>query len=135
MVDMQSKYLFDEVHLMNLNIFDFRVKCALDLKTNRQVAVKLLRVSEGKPSSFCKPVALECFFREIQILSECDHQNIVKVKTASLDGVVVTERVPKQQSTLDQIKNLIQIKGENGYESWSDSMSNSDHSNQDVQEL
>jgi hypothetical protein len=57
----------------------------------------VLRAREGKLSSFCKPVALECFFREISILSECDHPNIVKVKTASFNGEMVTERVPAYQ--------------------------------------
>lgn len=42
-------------------------------------------------------MALECLKSEISILSECEHRNVVKVKTASFDGTIVTERISLAQ--------------------------------------
>lgn len=69
--------------------FSLRVKLALDLKTQQQVAVKILKVKEGRTSEFSKEQSLDGLFSEISILADCDHQNIVKIKAASFDGVIV----------------------------------------------
>ena len=58
-----------------LNIF--RVKLALDMKTKREVAIKILKVKAGKTTEFSKHSSLECLFSEISILADCDHKNIV----------------------------------------------------------
>ena len=40
---------------LNLNVLlIFRVKLAIDLKTKQQVAVKILKVKEGKATEFSK---------------------------------------------------------------------------------
>lgn len=66
----------------------FRVKLAIDLFTNKRVAIKFLRVSNPGIS---KHKALECLIKEIKILADCDHPNISKIIEASLDGVIVKE--------------------------------------------
>jgi serine/threonine protein kinase len=70
----------------NVNL---RVKLAVDLQTNKRVAIKFLKVS--KAASMCKHKALECLIKEIKILAECDHPNIAKIIEASLDGVLIKE--------------------------------------------
>jgi len=72
----------------------FRVKLALDLKTKRQVAIKILKVKAGRTSEFSKHQSLEGMFSEISILADCDHKNIVKIKAANFDGVIVKEMCP-----------------------------------------
>ena len=67
----------------------FRVKLAVDLQTNKRVAIKFLKVS--KAASMCKQKALECLIKEIKILTECDHPNIAKIIEASLDGILIKE--------------------------------------------
>ena len=66
----------------------YRVKLAVDLSTNKQVAIKFLRVSTPGIS---KHKALECLIKEIKILSDFEHQNIAKIIEASVDGVLVKE--------------------------------------------
>jgi hypothetical protein len=39
-----------------------------------------------------KKECLECFFTEINILTECRHPNIVKILDASFDGLIVKEQ-------------------------------------------
>lgn len=68
------------------------MKLAVDLKTKRQVAIKILKV---KACEFSKRLSLECLFKEISILSECDHKNIVKIKAANFDGVIATLLCPE----------------------------------------
>ena len=65
------------------------MKLALDLKTKRQVAVKILKVKAGRASEFSKYQSLEGLFSEISILADCDHKNVVKIKAANFDGVIV----------------------------------------------
>jgi hypothetical protein len=43
--------------------------------------------------SYCKYDALDCFYTEIEILSECNHPNVIKIKSASFDGTIVKELV------------------------------------------
>jgi serine/threonine protein kinase len=92
MVAMQGKLDSD-------SIISYRVKLAVDLKTNKRVAIKFLKVS--KASSICKHKALEFLIKEIKILAECDHPNIAKIIEASLDGVLIKE-YPSATSTILQ---------------------------------
>ena len=39
-----------------------------------------------------KRECLECFNREINILTECRHPNIVKILDASFDGMIIKEQ-------------------------------------------
>lgn len=39
-----------------------------------------------------KLVVLECLFREINILTECRHPNIIKILDASFDGTIIKEQ-------------------------------------------
>ena len=66
------------------------------------MAIKILQVKDGQPSDFSKQVALECLMSEISILAECEHKNVVKVKTASFDGTIVTERVSMAQAQMEE---------------------------------
>ena len=61
----------------------------MDLKTKRQVAIKILKVKAGRATEFSKYQSLEGLYSEISILSDCDHKNIVKIKAANFDGVIV----------------------------------------------
>ena len=65
-----------------------RVKLAIDLKTKKQVAIKIMRVKNMVNKREC----LECFNREINILTECRHPNIVKILDASFDGMIIKEQ-------------------------------------------
>jgi serine/threonine protein kinase len=88
----------DLFHVYDINC---RVKLAIDLMTSKQVAVKILKVREGDEVSFCKYEALDHFFTEIEILSQCDHPNVVKIKSSSFDGTIVKEAI---RSTTSQQK-------------------------------
>lgn len=66
-----------------------KVKLAVDIKTKKQVAVKIMRVKNMVNKKEC----LECFFTEINILTECRHPNIVKILDASFDGLIVKEQL------------------------------------------
>ncbi len=66
----------------------YRVKLAIDLFTQKRVAIKFLKVSNPGIS---KHKALECLIKEIKILADCDHPNISKIIEANLDGVIVKE--------------------------------------------
>ena len=66
-----------------------RVKLAVDLKTKQEVAIKILKVKEGRAAEFSKEQSLDGLFSEISILADCDHKNVVKIKAASFDGVIV----------------------------------------------
>jgi len=68
-------------------IYAYRVKLAIDLSKNKEVAIKFLKVRAG----LSKRKALECLHREIKILSECDHPNIAKIKDSSFEGILVKE--------------------------------------------
>ena len=66
----------------------YRVKLAIDLKTKKQVAIKIMRVKNMVNKREC----LECLFREINILTECRHPNIIKILDASFDGMIIKEQ-------------------------------------------
>lgn len=66
-----------------------RVKLAVDLHQNKEVAIKFLRVTT--PGVVSKFKALDCLIKEIKILSDCDHANVAKIIEASLNGVLVKE--------------------------------------------
>src|SRR5712671_1055400 len=83
MVAMQSKYIFPL-----LTIF-YRVKLGVDLKTSKQVAIKILKVKQ----SINKHQALDCLYKEIKILTQCDHPHIAKIIEASFDGILLKEHV------------------------------------------
>ena len=59
------------------------MKLAIDLKTKKQVAIKILRTAQGAAN---RRESLDCFFTEINILTECRHTNIVKILDCNLDG-------------------------------------------------
>ena len=54
------------------------------------MAIKILKVKPGETTEFSKRLSLECLFKEISILAECDHANIVKIKAANFDGIITT---------------------------------------------
>lgn len=60
---------------------------ALELDTNKQVAIKFLKVGLG----VSKHKALDCLIKEIKILAQCDNPFIAKIIEASLDGVLIKE--------------------------------------------
>ena len=74
------------------------MKLAVDLKTKREVAIKILKVKAGKSVEFSKHSSLECLYSEISILADCDHKNIVKIKAANFDGVIVKLMCQESQS-------------------------------------
>lgn len=73
---------------------NYRVKLAVDKLTNKQVAIKFLKVLPG----VSKHKALECLHREIKILVHCDHPNIAKIKEASFDGTIIKESIMNDSS-------------------------------------
>lgn len=75
----------------------FRVKLAVDLKSQKQVAIKILKVKQ----QMSKRIALECMFKEVKILSQCDHPNIAKILEASVDGLIVKEQVNSSSGSLE----------------------------------
>ena len=76
----------------------YRVKAAIDLNTQKKVAVKILKVKQNRSSDFSKFQSLRSFHTEIAILSSCNHPNIVKIKAASFDGTIVKELVSPLQT-------------------------------------
>ena len=80
--------------ILNVSLI-FRVKLAIDLKTKEQVAVKILKVKEGKATEFSKYQSLDCFHMEIAILSQCDHKNIIKMKATNFNGTIERQLVPQ----------------------------------------
>ena len=63
------------------------------------MAVKILKVKEGRATEFSKYQSLDCLYSEISILAECDHKNVVKMKATSFDGTIVKELVPSVESS------------------------------------
>lgn len=71
-----------------------RVKLATDLNTQKQVAIKILKVNHLTYSS--KEEALLCLQSEVNILHQCSLlkvSNVVKIKDASFDGTLIKEVV------------------------------------------
>ncbi len=69
------------------------MKKAVDIATKREVAIKILKTTE-KAEGLSKKLMLESFFKEIKILSHCDHPNIVKLIDASFNGTLIKEALP-----------------------------------------
>lgn len=69
-----------------------RVKLAIDLLRQKQVAIKILKVKEQNEPLFNKHQSLESLHSEITILARCQHRNVVKIKAASFDGTIVKEK-------------------------------------------
>jgi len=69
-------------------LFTFRVKRAIDLNSNKEVAVKILKTHK---TSLSRKQMLENFYSEIKILTYCRHPNIVRLIDASFDGVMINE--------------------------------------------
>jgi serine/threonine protein kinase len=71
----------------------------IDLKTSKQVAIKILKVK----STINRNHALECLYKEIKVLTQCDHPHIAKIIEASFDGILRKEHVnnesPKPQES------------------------------------
>ena len=71
-----------------------RVTLATDLNTQKQVAVKILKVGRNQLASSSKEQALLCLETEIKILERCTKlklSNVVRIKNASFDGTIVKE--------------------------------------------
>lgn len=71
-----------------------RVKLAVDLNSNKEVAIKFLKVNPG----VSKRKALDCLHKEIKILSDCEHPNIAKIIEASFEGIITKESVSNDNS-------------------------------------
>ena len=69
------------------------------MQTQQHVAVKILKVKEGRASEFSKYQSLDCLYSEISILADCDHKNIVKMKATSFDGTIVKELILSQENS------------------------------------
>ena len=80
----------------------FRVKKALDLSRNKEVAIKILKIKEE--SAMPKTLMIEAFFKEIKILSACKHQNVVKLIHASFNGTIVKEGFSVRKTSVDHSK-------------------------------
>ncbi len=65
------------------------MKKAIDLSNNKEVAIKMLRLSGRGYEE--KKLMLLSFFKEISILSRCRHPNIVKLLDASFTGTLTKE--------------------------------------------
>ena len=74
------------------------MKKAIDLKNNKEVAIKILKLDQPELS---KKGMLESFFREIEILSKCRHKNIVKLLDASFNGTLIKEALPIRKTSVD----------------------------------
>lgn len=85
-----------------------KVKLAVDIKTKKHVAVKIMRVKNMVNKKEC----LECFFTEINILTECRHPNIVKILDASFDGLIVKEQLIENDD-IDEICNCHAVNNTN----------------------
>lgn len=62
------------------------------MHTQKQVAIKILKVREGKMPRSDKFQSLESLHGEVAILAKCNHKNIVKIKAASFNGTIVKEK-------------------------------------------
>ena len=71
------------------------------MQTQNHVAVKILKVKEGRASEFSKYQSLDCLYSEISILADCDHKNIVKMKATSFDGTIVKELILSQENSVN----------------------------------
>ena len=76
----------------------FRVKKAIDLKSNKEVAIKILKLDQPEMS---KKNMLESFFKEMEILSKCRHRNVVKLIDASFSGTLIKEAIPIRKTSVD----------------------------------
>jgi serine/threonine protein kinase len=82
-----------QVRLLICSFVNFcSVKLAFDLHTKKQVAIKILKTREAGQPLCTKYHSLESLHREISILAQCSHRNIVKIKAASFDGTIVKEK-------------------------------------------
>lgn len=75
-------------------IFEDRVKLATDLKTLKQVAIKILKVGKEHLAYSSKEEALRCLHSEANILQTCTErkiQGVIKIKDCSFDGTLVKE--------------------------------------------
>jgi serine/threonine protein kinase len=96
MVDMQSKcytlVLYLPITSTAFANVIYRVKLAVDLNSNKQVAIKFLKVHAGGS----RRKALDCLHKEIKILAECEHPNIAKIIEASFEGIIVKESITNE---------------------------------------
>jgi len=86
-----SKRILDERYEILNTIGNGRfakVKRAIDLNSNKEVAVKILKTHK---TSLSRKQMLENFYSEIKILTYCRHPNIVRLIDASFDGVMINE--------------------------------------------
>lgn len=61
--------------------FVFRVKMAWDIEENQTYAIKIIR--DNQINTIQK---IENFMKEIQLLSEIKHENVIEVKSVNLNG-------------------------------------------------
>ncbi|CDW84194.1 protein kinase domain containing protein [Stylonychia lemnae] len=93
----KSKILDGQYQLLNTigNGRFAKVKKALDVSTNKFVAVKILKTNQ---TALSRTSMLESFFQEIKILTQCSHPNIVRIIDASLDGTLIKEEIHSSNS-------------------------------------
>ena len=89
------KYLkqlgMDDLQSNSYFLYFYRVKSAFDYSSRKEVAIKVLKLRHKCLDS--QRLLLESFFKELKLLSECSHPNIVKLLDASFCGTLVTETI------------------------------------------
>lgn len=68
------------------------------MHNNKEVAIKILKVDQPLMSN---KLMLGRFLKEIELLSQCEHPNIVKLIDASFDGTIVKEALSVRKTSLD----------------------------------
>lgn len=82
------------LHQMSNHVCLCRVKLATDLRSDKLVAIKILKLSAEHADHYSKEEALHCLNQEVTILHSCKQMrlaNVVNIKNASFDGTLVKE--------------------------------------------
>ena len=80
----------------------FRVKRAIDLDCNKEVAIKMLKLKNEPLKT--KKLILEHFLKEVQLLSKCQHKNIVRLLDCSFSGTLIVEKIEIRKASVDLSK-------------------------------
>lgn len=67
---------------------------ATDLNTQKQVAIKILKIDKKDLAYSSKTEALRCLQQEVNILHDCSQikvQSVIEIKDCSFDGTLVKE--------------------------------------------
>lgn len=68
------------------------------MHNNKEVAIKILKVDQPLMSN---KLMLMRFLKEIELLSQCEHPNIVKLIDASFDGTIVKEALSVRKTSAE----------------------------------